>query len=190
MIERVKQLLDTARIKANVERVDANPASLSTALGSATLALAPLRVRRGSAIGPFDTPLGMLVESLPLAVLALATDDIDLGAEPDESNLAEIARLSDQLAKLERRTATLDAEAAQLLVTAETARLAAEAAPNSDALRIEAEAANAEAVAAFRAYVTSRTECKDLEDDLAALDPAGATTTLHPGIWQSSSQRP
>ncbi len=188
-IDRVKQLLETARIKADVVRVDANPASLSTALSSATMALAPLRVRRGAAIGPFDTPLGMLVESLPLAVLALATDDIDLSAEPDESDLAEIARLSDQLAKLERRTATLDADAAQLLVAAETARLAAQATPDSDTLRIQAEAANSEAVAAFRAYVTSRTECKDLEDQVAALDPTAAVTTLHPGIWQSSSRR-
>ena len=188
-IERVQQLLETARIDANVVRVDANPASLSTALGSATMALAPLRVRRGAAIGPFDTPLGMLVESLPLAVLALATDDINLGAEPDESDLAEIARLSDQLTKLERETAVLDAEAAQLLVAAETARLAADAVPEDDALQSRAEAANADAVVAFRRYVTSRTACKDLQDEVAALDPAGTSTALDPSIWQSSTTR-
>ena len=188
-IERVEQLLDAARISASVVAVEATPASLSTALGGATLALAPLRIRRGSAMGPFETPLGMLVESLPLAVLVLATDEVDLGAEPDESALAEIARLSDQLAREERRTAALDSEAARLLVDAESARLVADSVPDDVVLKERAEEANAAAVAAFRRYVGARTSCRDLEDDVAALDPAGSATALDPAIWQSASSR-
>ncbi len=189
-IEHVETLLKKARISADVKRVEATPANLATALGEATLALAPLRVRRGSAIGPLDTPLGMLVESLPLAIMVLATDDVTLDAEPDESDLAEIARLSDQLAEEENKTAALDAEAGRLLVEAETARLAAEATPGNTALQQQAEEANENAVAAFRKYVTARTACRDLAADLAALDPAGITTTLEPSIWQSSTIRP
>jgi len=186
-LERVRGILEAGRIDADVQHVDANPASLTTALGAATLALAPLRVRRGSALGPYDTPLGMLAESLPLAILVLAIEEIALNAEPDESDLAEIARMSDQLAKLERKTAVLDSEAGRLLVAAETMRIQAEAAPNDAALHEQADTANEEAVTAFRTYVNSRTECHNLEQDLAALDPAGLTTELHPGIWQSGT---
>ena len=188
-LDRVRGILKTGRIDAEVRRVDANPASLTTALGSATLALAPLRVRRGSALGPYETPLGMLVESLPLGILVLAIDEIALNAEPDESDLAEIARLSDQLAKLERKTSELDAEAGRLLVAAETIRMQAEASPDDAALSQEAEQAHDEAAKAFRTYVNSRTQCHNLEQDLHELEPKPVTTKLHPGIWQSSSQR-
>ena len=186
-LERVRGILKAGRIDAEVEHVDANPAALTTALGSATLALAPLRVRRGSALGPYDTPLGMLVESLPLAILVLATEEIALNAEPDESDLAEIARISDQLAKLERRTAELDAEAGRLLVEAETIRLEADTEPDSVELHEQADAAQQDAVAAFRTYVNSRTQCHNLEQYLAALESTSVTTELHPRIWQSSS---
>ena len=187
--EHVQGLLDKARIKANVVRVDASPAALTTALSGATLALAPLRVHRGSAIGPFDTPLGMLVESLPLSIMVLATDDVTLDAEPDESDLAEMARMSDQLEAEEERTAELDAEAGRLLVEAETARLSAEANPNDAAIVAQADDANERAVAAFRRYVTARTAVRDLEDDIAALNPSAATASLSPSIWQSSTER-
>lgn len=188
-IARVEMLLEAARIDAAVVRVEPTPAALSSALATATMALAPLRVRRGSAIGPFETPLGMLVESLPLAVLVLATEDVDLDAEPDESVLAEIARLSDQLAAQERQASALDAEAAQLLVAAETTRMSADAAPDDIAAQERAEQTNEQAVAAFRRYVTARSECRNLANDVAALDPAGSTTPLDPGIWQSASER-
>ncbi len=188
-IARVGALLEAARIKAEVVAVDANPASLSTALGSATLAMAPLRVKRGSAIGPFETPLGMLVESLPLAVMVLATEDVELDAEPDESDLAELARLTDQLVVEERKAAELDAEAARLLVTAEALRLSADAAPDDAALRERAEASHSQAVEAFRKYVTARTACRDLAGEVAQLDPAGLTTELDPDVWRSASAR-
>ena len=188
-LERVRGILSAGRIGAEVKRVEANPASLTTALGSATLALAPLRVRRGSALGPYDTPLGMLVESLPLGILVLAIDEIALNAEPDDSDLAEIARLSDQLVKLERKTAQFDAEAGRLLVAAETIRLDADADPANAELHERADQAHQDAVKAFRTYVNSRTQVRDLQDEIAELDPAGITTELHPGIWQSASNR-
>ena len=186
---RVEALLEAARIPASVVPVEATPASLSTALGSATMAMAPLRVKRGSAIGPFETPLGMLVESLPLAVMVLATDEIALDAEPDESDLAELARLTDQLAAHERVASELDSEAGRLLVTAETLRMAAEAQPDDRDLSEQAEAAHAESIEAFRKYVTARTASHDLAAEVSQLDPAGLTTTLDPDVWQSASVR-
>ena len=186
-IERIEQLLKTGRINATVERVDATPAALTTALGQATLALAPLRVRRGTAIGPHETPLGMLVESLPLAIMVLATEDVSLDAGPDQSALTEIARLSDQLARDERAAAELDAEAGLLLVAAEAARITAEEAPSDGNLANKAKVANEKSVAAFRKYVNARTECRNLANELAALDPSGSASELDPEIWRSST---
>ena len=71
---RVDELLTAARITATVVPVDPTPAAFTTAMSSATMALAPLRIHRGTALGPFGTPLGMLVESLPLAVMTLASE--------------------------------------------------------------------------------------------------------------------
>ncbi|MBT8239950.1 MAG: hypothetical protein KJN63_01835, partial [Acidimicrobiia bacterium] len=186
-IEAIRQLLKQGRIDAEVRRAGATPAALTTALGGATLALAPLRVRRGAAIGPHETPLGMLVESLPLAIMVLATEEVSLDANPGESTLAEIARLSDQLAKDERTAAKLDSEAARLLVDAEAARLAAETAPGDTQLAHSAKVANERSVAAFRKYVNVRTACHNLADELAALDPPSAASELDPEIWRSST---
>ena len=183
----VRELLEAGRITADVRAVEASPASLSNALSGATMALAPLRVRRGTAIGPFETPMGMLVESLPLAVMALATDEVELNAEPDESDLAELARLTDQLATEERKAAELDAEAGRLLVEAETFRLDAEAEPNDATLQALADEAHERARSAFRIYVNARTKTHDLQEEVAALDPAGATAELDPNIWRSAS---
>ncbi len=189
-IERIERLLKKGRINAEVKRVEATPAALTTALSDATMALAPLRVKRGAAIGPLETPLGMLVESLPLAIMVLATEDVSLDANPDESKLAELARLTDQLAKDERAAAELDAEAGRLLVAAEAARMQAEASPEDTQLANLARDANEKSVLAFRKYVNARTECRDLAADLAALDPSGSASELDPEIWRSSSARP
>ncbi len=137
--ERVKQILAAARIKADVVGVDESPAAFTTALGGATLALAPLNVRRGMAMGPFETPLGMLIESLPLAVLVLATNEVALDVEPDETVLAKLARVRRQVQAAEERAAELDAEAARLLVEDERLRMASEADPDDARLRKEYE---------------------------------------------------
>ncbi len=187
--DRVRELLDAARISADVQAVEGNPATLSEALSSATLALAPLRVRRGAAIGPFETPLGMLVEGLPLAVMVLATDEVSLNAEPDESDLAELARLSDQLDTAERKAAELDAEAGRLLVVAETMRMDHEAAPDDDVLHAAYDDAQENAVSAFRDYVNARTRARDIEDEITALDPSGAAREFDADIWRSSTER-
>ncbi len=187
--DRVRELLDAARISAEVQPVEGNPATLSEALSSATLALAPLRVRRGAAIGPFETPLGMLVEGLPLAVMVLATDEVSLNAEPDESDLAELARLSDQLDTAERKAAELDAEAGRLLVVAETMRMDHEAAPDDDVLHAAYDDAQENAVSAFRDYVNARTRARDIEDEITALDPSGAAREFDADIWRSSTER-
>jgi hypothetical protein len=131
----------------------------------------------------------MLVESLPLAIMVLATEEVILDANPGDSTLAEIAQLSDQLAADQRVAATLDAEAGRLLVDAEAARLAAKNAPHDTDLARRATLANERSVAAFRKYVNARIECRHLADELTALDPSSAASQLDPEIWRSSSAK-
>ena len=188
-IEAIRQLLKQGRINAEVRsRRQRHPRRPHNRIGRGDVGPGPrLRVRRGAAIGPHETPLGMLVESLPLAIMVLATEEVTLDANPGESTLAEIARLSDQLAKDERAAAKLDSEAARLLVDAEATRLAAETASDDAQLAHQAKVANERSVAAFRKYVNARTECRNLANELAALDPPSAASELDPEIWRSST---
>lgn len=184
---RVEELLEASRVKADVVPVDETPAAFVDALGRSTLALAPLRIRRGAAMGPFDTPLGMLVESLPLAVMVLATEEVDLDAEPDESLLATLARVSDQAADADRRAQELDTEAARLLVAAEALRIELKNSPDDEELQKEVADAQKDASKAYRAYVDARVRCRALQDEVAELDPGNITTEVDPDVWRSSS---
>lgn len=190
---RVAELLDAARIKADVRAVDPTPAAFTTALGAATMALAPLRVRRGTAIGPFETPLGMLVESLPLAVMILASENVELDAEPDGGDVAAYAQASEQAKEAQRWAAELDAEAAALLVEAESLRLDLEGLspdePEHQATAERLAELDAAAVAAYRRYVSARARCRTLEAEADALRPNGSTSDLDPDIWQRPPER-
>ena len=188
---RVAQLLEDARIEADVVAVDRTPAAFSSALGGATLALAPLRVHRGNAIGPFETPLGMLAESLPLAVMILATEKLELDAQPDETKLAELARAVDRAKESARWVAELDQKAAHLLVEEEALRLRLDGdlEPGARA-ELEQRLADVEVVAAkaYRRYVDARARSAVLEAEVAELESAGDGGLADPDIWRSSSR--
>jgi amino acid transporter len=188
-VERVSQVLETGRIDATVREVDPTPAALTAAMAEATLAFAPLRIRRGIAMGPFETPLGMLIESLPLAVMVLATEQVELGAEADDPDLADFMQMQEQVDAAQQRAADLDAHAARLLVAAEALRLEVETLPagygaERTALRERLADAQGEATAAYRAYLDAKARCTALEGELAALSPQGAAVDFDPVIWQ------
>jgi len=188
---RVARLLEDARIEADVVGVDPTPAAFSSALGSATLALAPLRVHRGNAIGPFETPLGMLMESLPLAVMILATESLELDAQPDETKLAELARAVDKAGESSRWVAQLDEEAAHLLVEEEALRVRLDDDRLESTQRVDLEQRLLEvenaAAKAYRAYVDARARSAVLEARVAELESARGGALADPDIWRSSS---
>ncbi len=191
LTDRVTSLIHAARIEATITPVAGTPAAFTSALSGATIAFAPLRVRRGTALGPFDTPLGMLVESLPLAVLILATEVLDLDAEPDESQLAELARAKDQADEAAKWVAELDKESAELLVAAEAFRIRLENGDGefTDRQAGEKELAELEAAAAkaYRKYVDARARYEALQATVAELDSSRSSTTADPDIWRSST---
>lgn len=185
----VEEILRAARISAKVVGVDESPAALTANLGRATLALAPLKVRRGVAMGPFDTPLGMLIESLPLAVMVLATDDVALDIEPDETSLAKLARVLDRLETAQQRANDLDAEAARLLVEDEQLRMELEANPNDPDMQEAYDKLHVEANAAYRAYIDARVRSQTLSDRAAVLSGELADAEFDPNMWRSASSR-
>lgn len=190
-LARVTELLEAARIRAEVVPVRPTPAAFTTALSGATLALAPLRVRRGNAIGPFETPLGMLVESLPLAVMILATESLSLDAEHDDPHLAEVARATEQAAQAAKWATELDAAAARLLVEAEALRMQLDGADGEvdDRTALEGRLAETEAAAsaAYRRYVDARARSERLAAALAELDSGRGGTSADPDIWRSAA---
>jgi hypothetical protein len=192
---RVAQVLDDGRIEATVRVVEATPAALTTALAEATLAFAPLRVRRGLATGPFETPLGMLVESLPLAVMILPSEEVELDAEADDGDLAEYARVSDQAETARKRATELDAEAGRLLVAAEALRLERDTLDAADPAALESlqtrlEAAKAAATTAYRTYVDAKARSAALDARLGDLAAGNDGLDVDPEIWQSRSRKP
>jgi amino acid transporter len=192
---RIARVLDAARIRADVREVEPSPAALGEALGGATLAFAPLRVRHGTAMGPFGTPLGMLVESLPLAVMILAAETIDLVAEADDEQIAERIRVAEQVAAAQQRTSDLDGEAASLMVHAEAARLDLANYPDDDgegraALDQAAAAAESSASTAYRTYIDARARCVALEERLSEIAPMPSGADVGPEVWQSGTREP
>ena len=189
--DRVRELLQDARIDADVVEVERTPAAFTAALSGATLALAPLRVRRGTAIGPFETPLGMLLESLPLAAMLLATEELDLDAEPDDGELIELARATEQAREAAAWAAELDRDAAQQLVAAEVLRLRRDEDGLDDIERaaIDAQLAEVESAAAeaYRTYVDARVRCTTLEKKVEELSAKRPDTPTDPDIWRSAS---
>jgi hypothetical protein len=188
-VDRVSALIKRSRIDATVAVVDATPASFITAMSGATFALAPLRVRRGVAIGPFDTSLGMIVESLPLSALILATEELDLDADPEVGDLAEFERATALAREMVDRVAALDAEAAGLLVEVEAVRMRLDA-EDRPAVRttIEAELVQAERAAstAYRKYVDAKVRHYGRQERVEQLDPHHVQGSLDPSVWQRS----
>jgi hypothetical protein len=99
----LQNTLREVRIEAEVKIVEqAERASMIQQSTDASLVFLPFRLRGDQPLGPFDEDLDDLLKPLPVAVMVLAAEDIDLDAEPEEGAAAEIARVLDALSDAER----------------------------------------------------------------------------------------
>jgi len=182
----VASILEGARIDASVVAVDSTPAGFIDAMSGATFALAPLRVRRKVATGPFETSMRMIVESLPLSVLTLASETLDIDAQPDESQLAAFARARDEADAGESWVEELDAAAAMLLVEAEASRIARDGATtDAERAQLALRVADAEEAAsvAYRKFIDARVRQFARRERASRLDPHRVGHELDPDIW-------
>ena len=186
----VRTVLDNARIDASVIPVEASDHALRTALEATTMAFLPLRVHRNEPLGPLDKPVESLGADLPLTVFVLATDELDIDAQPDDSDLARHAQAEDEAAEAWERVRELDESASRLLVEAEVRRLDLnDSDPDRDPdrhrdLTSAAERADVEAAQAYRRYVDWRSRAEERQARADALNPSVDGQLIDPAIWE------
>jgi hypothetical protein len=105
----------------------------------ASLVFLPFRLKGNQPLDPFGNPVETILSGLPITALVLASEDIELEAEPEEGKAAEIAAALDALTDSEKRmqAAQKDTEAAQKIAMVAKEKLLEQ---------IKAEAANSEKV--------------------------------------------
>jgi len=94
--EALRSTLRDVRIEADVTIVEpAERDAMVAQSKDASLVFLPFRLRGDQPLGPFDGDLDDVLAPLPVTVLVLAAEDIELDAEPEEGTAAEIARVTD-----------------------------------------------------------------------------------------------
>ena len=135
-----RRQLEDARIEAEPEMVfNAKMSNVIAYSKDASLVFLPFRLKGNQPLDPFDNPVETILSGLPITALVLASEDIELEAEPEEGKAAEIAAALDALTDAEKRVqeAQKDTEAAQKTAIA---------AKEKHLEQIKAEAANSEEV--------------------------------------------
>jgi amino acid transporter len=132
--------LEEARIEAESELVfNAKMSNIIAYSKDACLVFLPFRLKGNQPLDPFDNPVETILSGLPITALVLASEDIELEAEPEEGKAAEIAAALDALTDAEKKVqeAQKDTEAAQKTAITASEKLLEQ---------IKAEAANSEKV--------------------------------------------
>ncbi|MGD9032643.1 MAG: amino acid permease [Desulfobacteraceae bacterium] len=119
-IEGLKRTLQEVRIEADPEIVKgANFNAIVEHSADAALVFLPFRLRGHQVLGPFDHQVDDLILRLPVVALALAAEDIDLDAEPEEGQAGELAAALDSLADAKKKALEAEKEAAEASEEAE-----------------------------------------------------------------------
>ncbi len=177
---RVRQLLEDARIPATVVgSVEAD--SCVEKAGAADFLLAPLRLRKGEALGPGDIPIDQLVGSLGRVMFVQAAVEVGLDVQPDDNGLAELAEARERAEAATRRAADLDEAASSLMVRAEMLRLDYEATGREpdDAL----DDAITRSKNAHRQYLDARARADEAWRLVNEIDPTAAAESVDPNLW-------
>jgi hypothetical protein len=119
-IEELQKTLQEVRIEADPEIVKgANINAIAENSADATLVFLPFRLRGNQVLGPFDNQVDDLIPRLPVVALALAAEDIDLDAEPEEGEAGELAAALDSFADAKKKAQEAEKEAAEAAKEAE-----------------------------------------------------------------------
>jgi hypothetical protein len=115
------EILSDARIGAEIVFAPSGDAAavIEISLRSALVFL-PFRFHGNLIRLPVEGPMEELLQKLPTAVMILAAEDIDLGAEPEEGTAAALAEARDLKEKRERQAKESEEEADAAGKAAET----------------------------------------------------------------------
>jgi len=163
-IREVKAVLAAARIEADtVLVVDADSESIITQSSNASIVFLQFGIRDARIVDPFGNDVSQILPRLPMVVMSMAAQDVDLDAQPDEGSAAQNAAILDRVSDAQRRAdraqqAAADAADAAGRAVSALADAASEGADHEtiEKLRKELEDAQEQAQkAARRAVITS-----------------------------------
>jgi len=113
-IDFLEDTLKEVRIVAEPEVVVSTDAeAIQEQSSNAALVFLPFRFRKQRLTGPFGTPLEPLIPRLPTTALCLASEDIELDAEPEEGKAGEISEALNALEEAEKLAGEAEKEAAR-----------------------------------------------------------------------------
>ncbi len=118
--ERLESFLDEARIDAEALSVHTESAeAIVQHSADATLVLCPFRIRHDLPCDPFAGLVEDLVSRLPVTILGIAADEIDLSPEPDEGIAAEEREAVEKARKAESVARRAEEEAEEAAMQAD-----------------------------------------------------------------------
>jgi hypothetical protein len=122
-IEDLQSMLEEVRIEAEplvIENPDAE--SIIEYSSDASLVFLPFRIKANQVVDPFGGSQDELLFLLPVVAMVLAAEDIELAAEPEEGQAAEMAATLDAAEDAKKTADKAAKEAADAAETAEKAK--------------------------------------------------------------------
>ncbi len=162
-LEEVKAIFSAARIEAETELVvDADSASIVARSANASIVFFQFAIRDGKIADPFGNDVSGILPELPMVVMSMAAQDVELDAQPDEGSAAQSAALLDRADDARKRAASAQKQSEEASEAASRAvsKLAEAAAEGADQealekLRKEVEAAQTQAQETARRAVVA-----------------------------------
>jgi hypothetical protein len=173
-MEHLKTTMEEVRIEAQPEIVvQMDMKKISDISTGASLVFLPFRLKGDTIAGPVDGFVESLLLRLPTTALVLASEDIELDAEPEDGTAAEMAAATDALQDTDKKAAAAQKTADAAHEIAETARAklmafiqgesAIENKAEMDRLEEAAQKAEIEAEKAFRKAAKAKAKALDAE---------------------------
>jgi amino acid transporter len=168
-------VLDIRNMLADV-RIDAEPqvviqpsaAAVTSHSADASLVFLPFRFKGSRITDPFDGSFEELLPNLPVVVLVLAGEDIDLDAEPEQGKASEMAAAVDAATDSRKKALEKEKAAEKAAEVADKKLRKVEAAASSEkdpkdlkALEAEADAAEKQAQQAARKAAKAAAKAED-----------------------------
>ncbi|HKK71997.1 MAG TPA: amino acid permease [Candidatus Krumholzibacteria bacterium] len=163
--EQLRTMLEEVRIDAEVVIVDDEP--IDAVSGNASLVFLPMRLHGDRAVGPTGRSFAEAGRGLAVVAFCMAAQDLELDAEPEEGEAAEIAAAVDRAEEAER-----EAEQARERADAAEEELASHGGdePGDDQLRRKAKKARSEAERATEHARHARAQADEMAPEHRAAD--------------------
>ncbi|HUU71945.1 MAG TPA: amino acid permease [Burkholderiales bacterium] len=121
-LKEVKAIFSAARIEAETEVVvDADSQSVVTHSAAASIVFFQFGIREGRIVDPFGNDVNAILPDLPMVVMSMAAQDVDLDAQPDQGNAAQSAALLDRVEDARKRAARAQQQAEEAATAASRA---------------------------------------------------------------------